>query len=138
MKIYFAHPVTDYGTERQAKAIAALERHWRENRRQPIEIENPDREHHQEGYAKRGMDYFKEVVESCWSLAFMRFPNGAIGAGVGREIEWALNRSGHVYEVFDGGIYLARDMPTPVLSVEDTRALLRELRADRNGLPEAA
>lgn len=131
MRLYFAHPVTDYGTERQAAAIAALETYWREERpRQPLEIESPDQPHHQEGYAAHGMAYFKGIVESCWSLAFMRFPNGAIGAGMGREIKWKIINHGPVYELFDGRVYHVADMPTPVLTVEETRALIAEIRAN--------
>lgn len=129
MRMYFAHPITDYGTKRQADAIAALEAYWREERpRQPLEIENPDQPHHQAGYAAHGMAYFKDVVESCWSLAFMRFPNGAIGAGMGREIRWKLIGGGHVYELFDGRIYHVESPPTPVLTVEETRALIADIR----------
>lgn len=129
MRLYFAHPITDYGTKRQTDALASLETYWREERpRQPLEIENPDQPHHQAGYAAQGMEYFKGVVETCWSLAFMRFPNGAIGAGMGREIRWALNNCAQVYELFDGRVYHAADMPTPVLTVEETRALISSLR----------
>lgn len=131
MRMYLAHPVTDYGTKRQADAIEALKTYWREERpRQPLEIENPDQPHHQAGYDAQGMAYFKGVVESCWSLAFMRFPNGAIGAGMGREIRWALTSYGQVYELFDGRIYQVLDMPTPVLTVDETRALIAEIRAN--------
>lgn len=129
MRIYFAHPITDYGSKRQADALTALEAYWREERpRQPLEIENPDQPHHQAGYVARGMDYFKGIVESCWSLAFMRFPNGAIGAGMGREIKWAFNTCGRVYELFDGRIYHVANMPTPILTVEETRTLIAQLR----------
>lgn len=129
MRIYLAHPVTDYGTERQAAAIAALRRYWAEERaNQPLEIENPDQPHHQEGYDREGMDYFKKVVESCDRLAFMRFPDGSIGAGVGREIRWGLLSCFAVYELFDDWLYQVQDMPTPILTVEHTRAKLAEIR----------
>ncbi|WP_174020431.1 hypothetical protein G6L89_007445 [Agrobacterium fabrum] len=129
MKIYLAHPVTDYGTQRQADAIAALLKYWAEERSsQPLEIENPDQPHHQQGYNREGMDYFKKVVESCDRLAFMRFSDGSIGAGVGREIRWALQSCFAVYELFDGWLYQVQNMPTPVLTVEQTRAKIREIR----------
>ncbi|MER9196402.1 hypothetical protein NKI13_24475 [Mesorhizobium australicum] len=127
MRLYFAHPVTDYGTKRQADAIAALKNHWAEQRRQPLEIENPDQPHHQAGYTNLGMDYFKSVVASCYSLAFMRFPNGAIGAGMGKEIMWAHVRNMQIYELFDGRIYQISDLPGPVLTVDETRALIASM-----------
>ncbi|WP_142628101.1 hypothetical protein [Rhizobium sp. P007] len=129
MKIYLAHPVTDYGAERQAAAVAALRKYWvEEHPRQPLEIENPDQPHHQEGYNREGMDYFKKVVESCDRLAFMRFPDGSIGAGVGREIRWGLQSCFAVYELFNGWLYHVQNMPTPILTVEQTRAKIAEIR----------
>ncbi|SFB52474.1 hypothetical protein SAMN03159496_04653 [Rhizobium sp. NFR07] len=129
MRIYLAHPVTDYGTERQAAAIAALRKYWAEERStQPLEIENPDQPRHQDGYDREGMDYFKKVVESCDRLAFMRFTDGSIGAGVGREIRWGLLSCFAVYELFDGWLYHVQYMPTPILTVEQTRAKLAEIR----------
>lgn len=129
MKIYLAHPITDYGTERQSAAISALRKYWAEEHpRQPIEIENPDQPHHQEGYDREGMDYFKKVVESCDRLAFMRFPDGSIGAGVGREIRWGLLSCFAVYELFDGWLYQVQDLPTPILTVDQTRAKLAAIR----------
>lgn len=131
MRLYFAHPVTDYGGERQRSAIAALERYWREERsRQTLEIENPDQPHHQVGYAAHGMAYFKDLLKTCHSLAFMRFPNGAIGAGVGNEIKWALIGCLPVYEIFEGHLYSIQDIPTPILTVEETRSLIAEIRSD--------
>lgn len=129
MKMYFAHPVTDYGTERQAWALAGLKHHFTEDLGRPLTIENPDQPLHQAGYDAEGMDYFKRVVESCDSLAFMRFPNGAIGAGVGREIGWAIVANLWVYEVFDGLVYRVQTAPTPILNVDHTRALISEIRA---------
>lgn len=129
MRIYFAHHVTDYGTERQAAAIAALKKYWEEEHpRQPLEIENPDQPHHQVGYDRQGMEYFKKVVHSCDRLAFMRFQDGAIGAGVGREIMWGLQSCFAVYELFNGWLYQVQNMPTPILTVEQTRAKIAETR----------
>lgn len=124
MKLYFAHPVTDYGTARQTQAIAGLVAHFADLGR-PLQVENPDQPHHQAGYQAEGMAYFKRVVETCQALAFMRFPDGSIGAGVGKEIHWALTGNKWLYEVFHGKVYQVQDMPTPVLSVEETRALIR-------------
>src|SRR3546814_8021832 len=79
--IYFAHPVTDFGgTPRQLTAIAAITA-------MGATIENPDQEHHAGAYRTSGMGYYRNIVQSCGGLAFMRFPDGCIGAGVGREID---------------------------------------------------
>lgn len=134
MKIYFAHPVTDYGSERQAEALSSLQKYYREQwPRTNLEIENPDHPHHQEGYNREGMDYFKKIVESCDRLAFMRFPDGSIGAGVGREIRWGLQSCYAVYELFDGWLYQVQNMPTPILTVDQTRSKIAGIRASRYG-----
>ena len=120
-KIYFAHPITDYGTQRQARAVAYLESQW--------EVVNPDKPEHQEGYKAEGMAYFERLAAGCDLLAFMRFPDGSIGAGVGKEIEAAkLAGVRWILEYFDGQIYPVYGDPTPILSVEATRATIRRLR----------
>ena len=86
-KCYFAHPITEYGTAKQKKAIRLL-KHW------GWDVLNPDSKIHQLAYKAaggKGMDYFVKLVKTCDVLAFMRFPNGAIGAGVGLEMKTAFD-----------------------------------------------
>lgn len=116
MRCYLAHPVTDYGTQRQADAVALLEARG-------FCVENPDQPKHQDGYRVQGMSYFTDLVQGCGALAFLRFTGGAIGAGVAKEVQTALNLRLPVYDVTDGrfedflGFALQR-----VLSVEQTRS----------------
>lgn len=119
MKVYLAHPVSEYGSERQRKIVAVIEASGRT-------VENPDRPYHQAGYKEHGMRYFEDLVCNCDELAFLRFPDGAIGAGVAKEIEAALRSGMRVYDA-SGGALAAIDgmMPEPVLSVEETRDRLR-------------
>jgi hypothetical protein len=127
MRIYLAHPVSDYGSVRQAQAIKALEEVSADLGR-PLTLVNPDSPIHQAGYAAEGMRYFKGIVESCDGLAFMRFPDGSIGAGVGREIRWALVGNLRIYEVFKGAVYTGiESMPTPIITIEETREMLARL-----------
>lgn len=122
MKIYFAHPVTDYGTDREEKAVAAIKGEgW--------DVENPNQPHHQVGYDAGGMPYFERLAADCDALVFMRFPDGGIGAGVGKEIDAAQGAGHPIYELFDGDLHSVYGMPTPVLSVEQTRATIKRLRA---------
>lgn len=124
MKCYLAHPVTEYGgTPRQLEAIEAIEaKDW--------EVVNPDKPWHQEGYRQHGMGYFLELVEDCDKLAFMRFPDGTIGAGVAKEIEKALQRRLMIYDVSRGDLFPCNDMmPGRVLSVEATREKIAKLRS---------
>jgi hypothetical protein len=127
-KLYFAHPKSDFGgTDRQLTALSAIKDAFFLN---DVDIINPDEDGHQRGYADYGMDYFGDIIRSkCNSLAFLRFPNGGIGAGVAREVATALAHGLAVFEVFEGRIYPTLSMPGPILSVEDTRATLRSLAA---------
>jgi len=66
-----------------------------------------------------GMHYFKGLVQSCDVVAFRAYPDGKIGAGVYTEItEYAKGKI--VFELPWG-------IERRGLSVEDTRAMLREL-----------
>lgn len=121
MKIYFAHPVSEYGTPLQAAAIKELASGWHE-------VENPDAPHHQEGYRQYGMAHFERVVSGCDALAYLRFPDGAISAGVAKEIATAANAGKPIYEVrVHGGrvhVCASAPKPGPVLTVEQTRLRL--------------
>jgi hypothetical protein len=122
MRIYFAHPITDYGGPRQSTAIGMLERYGHV-------VENPDQPHHQVGYKLGGMDYFMRIVEGCDALAYLRFPDGSIGAGVGKEILAAQLAGIQVYDIGYGEL-TPDDDPRPVLTVEETRALIAEIRGN--------
>lgn len=127
MRCYLAHPVTDYGgSARQLAAVAAIEAHG-------FAVENPDQHIHQEAYRQHGMQHFLDVVEDCDALAFVRFDDGYIGAGVAKEIECALRRGLTVYDASEG--YLdptGTMMPECVLTVEQTRAKIAYLRGRSN------
>lgn len=123
MKCYLAHPVTDYGKPRQARAVAAIVAEgW--------EVENPDSPIHHACYQCNGMAYFIEVVEACDALAFLRFESGEIGAGVAKEIGTALRCRIPVYDATSGNLKpTGVCMPIGVLSVDATRLKLASIRA---------
>jgi hypothetical protein len=123
MKCYLAHPVTDYGgTERQLSAIRAIqERGWT--------VENPDSPIHQDAYRQHGMGHFLEVAERCHVLAFLRFSDGCIGAGVGKEIERALHCCLPIFDASNGALKRVSLRPGPILSVDQTRTRIAEARA---------
>jgi hypothetical protein len=112
--------VTDYGrTERQLLAIAAIRaRGWT--------LENPDTPEHAEAYRTLGMAHFAFGVQDCQALAFLRFPNKKIGAGVGKEIAAALFIGIPVYDVETMERYFA--MPAGILTVDETRAEIARLK----------
>lgn len=121
MRIYFAHPISEYGTAFEEAVLTALKSDW-------LEVENPNAPHHQEGYRQHGMAYFEGVIAGCDALAYLRFSDGTIGAGVGKEIAFAADAGKPIYEVDTnlGEIVIAASAPYPgpVLSVEHTRLKL--------------
>jgi hypothetical protein len=124
MKCYLAHPVTDYGgSERQQRALRAIVG-------EHIDPVNPDGRKHQRGYKKHGMNYFLKLVAECDLLAFMRFPNGSIGAGVAKEIAKARELGICIYDVSTGEmIKIKGEIDGPIMTVEETRAEIARLQS---------
>ncbi len=124
---YFAHHITDYGTEREAAAVGIIEDAG-------FSVVNPNSAENEAAYKERGMEHFLELVDECDTLAFQRFETGQIGAGVGKEIRRAAALGHQIYEVLDR--LLAVEQPIRVadsaMSVDDTRALLRAIRSARS------
>lgn len=118
---YFAHHITDYDTEREQMAVALIESHG-------FAVVNPNTPEDQIEYKKRGMQHFTERALGCTALAFQRFPEGQIGAGVAKEIGTAIAGGKAVYEVTDEELV---EFFSGALSVDDTRALLKEIRAEK-------
>lgn len=112
--IYYAHPVTDYGTEQEARDIATLEALG-------FEVANPNAPENEEAYKKDGMNHFLRMVDDCDALAFRTFRGGSIGAGVAKEIFRAMKAGKPVIE-----------MPWAItprgLNTEETRRLLVSLK----------
>lgn len=125
-RCYFAHHITDYDTPREAEAVRLLEQHG-------FTVVNPNGSEHDAAYKHQGMQYFLGMVATCDALAFQRFATGQVGAGVGKEIHVATAYSLPVYEIADNALRQV-DGATAVgdaMSVDETRALLRAIRASR-------
>ena len=122
-RIYFAHPINTYGT--------ILEDYFLEYfSRDHLEIVNPNQPIHQEGYKKFGMDYFKNLVQSCDKLYAIGFPDNTIGAGIAKEMNWMKEKGGVV--IFLPFFTKYEEMVVPcenqfkVLTVEETRQKLKQ------------
>lgn len=122
--IYFAHPITDYDTEREQISVDLLEEHG-------YEVVNPNTPENDATYKERGMQHFVELVAKCDALAFQAFPGGEIGAGVGKEVIAAEERGAPVFEIVVDTLTPVRyiDIEPAVLSVDATRALIKQLRS---------
>lgn len=81
------------------------------------------------------MAYFANVVRTCDGVAFMRFPNKKIGAGVAKEIQTALDAGKPVCEIVRGKLQHVAEMPSGVMSVDQTRAEIKRIIASRAKKP---
>ena len=85
MKIYYAHPMSLYGTPQEQRDLELLS-----TLGTPI---NPsDTVHAQRVWElvhNERMDYFLKLVDQCDMVAFRAFPDGSIPSGVAAEITQA-------------------------------------------------
>lgn len=122
MRIYFAHPITDYGTPIEAAAITLIHARFPN-----AEIINPNTPEHECGYQRAGMSYFlDEVLPSCDACVWMAFENGMIGAGVAAEVQHFEDRGCPTWEVFARTDWEDAKACMRVLSVDETRAARAE------------
>jgi len=111
--IYYARPMSLYGTPQEARDISMLEAMGYA----VIEFNTPEI---QQAVDARGMAVFDPLVRSADALAFRAFIDGSIGAGVMQEISWAQDKGIPVFE-------LPSRLSQRGLSPEATRAMLAEL-----------
>jgi hypothetical protein len=116
-KIFFAHPKNTFGTGIEHRALHALYTDgW--------DVLNPA--DHQAGYAEKGMAHFLELVGECEAIAYMSFEDGALGAGVAREILEAHLLDRGVFRIDPHSCEITRDTSrfSGVLSISQTRERL--------------
>jgi hypothetical protein len=113
-KIYYAHPVSLYNTPQEERDLATLKYLWPD-----AVIYNPNSHHDQQGYKEWGFNWFLDRVSDCDLLVFRSFPDGKIGAGVWKEVNWAN------VECAIPVIEIPMLMESRVLSVDDTREYLK-------------
>lgn len=82
MKIYYAHPMTTYGSLRESRDIQIIQAHF-----QGSEVLNPNHPDHQAGCKYIRMAYFTELVKICDAIVGVPFPDGEWGSGVYAEME---------------------------------------------------
>ena len=140
MKVYFAHPISSYGTDQEKKIIAGLQG-------MGLTIVNPNDQEHQDRvreiqnqYADRNessrivMEYFVKVCSACDGCVLLPFPDRSLGAGIVKEVQSFLDNKKKVQEVklnADGNVSL-HDVPTlsayKCLDVGQTRAMLKRIQ----------
>jgi hypothetical protein len=92
LTVYYAHPVSLYDTEQEKRDIQTLEGFG-------FEVCNPNCTACAELYKEAGMDGFQQIVATKDALAFRAFPDGAIPAGVLKEIMFAREAGKPVIEL---------------------------------------
>ena len=134
--LYFGHPINVYDTDLERSLLHRIGLGF-----PGWYVENPNQKKHDEGYARykretgRPMDYYTiEVLPKCHGGVFLPFRDGTWGAGVFKEMEAIAGRGCPIWQIsWDGHILAARLDTAYVLSVEQTRARIRD--AAGNPLP---
>lgn len=122
MKIYFAHPMSHYGTEYEKMCLENIQ-----NVFPKAEIVNPSDEHHVETYKswkKHGMRYWKQLVAGCDAIVFATYKDGEVGMGVYTEIMEMVEYNGFIFEVDHLGVgVVSLDTVYNIrpLSIQETR-----------------
>jgi hypothetical protein len=126
-KVYFAHPICTYNT--------ILEEYFLEYfaKSDDIEIINPNRQEHQEGCKKEGMEYFKALVQSCDCLYSFSFGDASVGAGIAKEMDWMKEKGGEIifFPLFADFETMNTETAAEqfnVLSIEETREKLKSYK----------
>ena len=112
MKIYYARPISIFGTEEEKRQKEMITKAG-------FELHDPNKKELIERYKKEGMKVFLEEVDKCEGLIFSSFVDGKIGAGVKAEIDRALENNKPVFEI--------PNLIGRTLSVEDTRSYLMKI-----------
>ena len=125
--VYFAHPISTYCTDAETRAIDDLEAAG-------LVVVNPSQQAHQEACGN-DMVKWAALAATCDGVAFMAFPDGAIGAGVVKEVEAVLAQGKPVYQVSYqmGGVRPVQNWPGKrrLLTVEETRERINPFRQER-------
>ncbi|NOS67782.1 MAG: hypothetical protein HOO67_05475 [Candidatus Peribacteraceae bacterium] len=129
MKIYFAHPVTSYGTPIEQRVLDEL-------RLIKFQVVNPNTPEHQENYQRlpreQAFEYFLTLARTCDACVFIPFEDGTIGSGVFKELETFFERGLKVYEFYSKvWPFVQRDLEQlrdRALTIEETREKINQLR----------
>lgn len=136
-KIYYAHPISMYGTPEEAAVVSVLEKvgYKVESPSNPEHVETLPKIRAQFASAAEGsaavMRYFVEVCNGCDAVAFSPFPDGSLGAGVVKEVRSFLDRNAPAILVSsEAGNITLRPVDSLAgfhcLTVDETRAMLKK------------
>jgi len=124
MKIYYAHAMCIYGTNDEEIEIQQIEQSFPDH-----SIVDPGTYANNPDKRNGGMKYCKKLVSGCDKLVFTRLL-GKITAGVGIEINHALESGKNVYELKKNKIKQIKKS-VKYISRNDTISLYRKYRVKK-------
>lgn len=126
MRVYFAHPISTYGTEVETKAIETIKRHFAGYVGE-IEVVNPGLPVHQEPCRLLHMEYFLAVVRKCEAIVGMPFSDGEYGSGVYDEMKEMGRAGGEVWSIDPTGTTVRRidHLDIRPLSIAETKRRIK-------------
>lgn len=92
MKIFYARPVSLFGTKQEARDFETL-------KQLGFDVVDPNNADSQERYQSEGVGVFLELVRGSDAVAFRSFPDGKIGAGICGQIDEALRMGKPIIEL---------------------------------------
>lgn len=124
MKVYFAHPLSDYNTDYEKECIKSIKSYFHAlNGKQP-DIVNPNKQIHQTNYDMYGMGYFIGLVTACDICVAVPFADEIFSAGVWKELKSVDSKI-----VLHNGKFRNLKKDDVYLNIEQTRERMRNYRA---------
>lgn len=112
-KTYYAHAKPLYGTKREENEKSQIIKNLPD-----VEIVDPGTFQSNPQKRREGMEYCLKLIQKCNALVFSKF-KGKITAGVGKEVNYALEKKIDVFELNGGKLHKVTK-PVNYLSVLET------------------
>jgi len=122
-RVYYAHAMKLYGTEREKKEIAIIEKSLSN-----VEIINPPTYEGNPRKSIEGMDFCYRLIDGCSIVVFSRLL-GVVTSGVGGEVNYALRKKKKVYEI-KNGVLVPHDSPLKYISRAQTNRIYVQIDKD--------
>lgn len=119
-ELYFAHSMSDYGTEWEREAVERIAERFPGH-----EVINPNRPDFDAACKREGFGFFTRRVRQCDMVVWSGFPDGWTGSGVAKEVEVFAQRGRPTFRLTREFKFLPRCFPDRVLSIDETRARVR-------------
>ena len=116
MKIYFAHPVSDYNTSKEENDIEIIKSNFTN-----FEVLNPNSPENELAYKQLGMSHFESLVKTCAAIVCVPFSDGEWGMGVWKEADAMAKKGGKIYQLFNGQLNEVDYREVRPLSISETR-----------------